>query len=110
MHTLPIKLMLSLMLIPVLVCAEKIKAEDIYVKSCYVCHGENASGNMPGVPDLANNERLFTDREDNIVERIKTGIQTPGNIAMPPNGGNPDLTDEELLSVLRYVKKIANSD
>lgn len=106
MEILPNILMLSLILIPELVSAEKKKTEDIYFQTCYVCHGDDASGIMPGVADLADSEMLFTETEENIVVRIKAGIQTPGKIAMPPKGGNPELTDDELLSVLRYVKQL----
>lgn len=82
------------------------EAEEIYFSNCIVCHGDDGSGNMPGVPDLAENESLFRDSEQAIVERLKSGIQRPGGIAMPPRGGNPGLTDEQLLSVLRYVKQL----
>lgn len=82
------------------------EAEEIYFRSCVVCHGDDGSGAMPGVPDLADSEALLTDSEQAIVARLKTGIQRPGGIAMPPGGGDPNLTDEQLLSVLRYVKQL----
>lgn len=81
-------------------------AEQIYLSTCIVCHGDDGTGNMPGVLDMANSETLFTDSEQNIVARMKSGIQRPGGIAMPPRGGDPTLTDRQLLDVLRYLKQV----
>jgi len=81
-------------------------AEQIYYNTCIVCHGDDGTGNMPGVPDLSTSGSLFTDSEQAIVARMKSGIQKPGGIAMPPRGGSPTLTDRQLLEVLRYLKQI----
>ncbi|MCW8955974.1 MAG: cytochrome c [Gammaproteobacteria bacterium] len=89
-----------------LVDAAELSGEQIYMQTCIVCHGDDGSGNMPGVPDLADNKQLLTEKDSVIVERIKAGIQSPGNLSMPARGGNPDLTDEQLLSVLVYVKQL----
>lgn len=86
--------------------AEELSAEQIYIQSCIVCHGDDGSGNMPGVPDLADNKKLLIEENSVILKRIKSGIQTSGNLSMPAKGGNPDLTDKELLSVLVYTKKL----
>lgn len=82
------------------------EAEAIYFETCFVCHGDDGTGNMPGVPDLTENAALFSEKESVIVARLKAGIQKPGNIAMPPKGGNPALNDEQLLDVLRFVKRL----
>lgn len=82
------------------------EAERIYLNICVVCHGDDGSGNMPGVPDLADSDSLFSDSEEEIMARMKSGIQKPGSIAMPPKGGDPGLTDEQLRSLLRYVRKL----
>ncbi len=81
-------------------------AEQIYFRVCYICHGDDAAGNMPGVADLADNKSLFSDNEQLVIQRIKSGINRPGKLSMPPKGGDPDLTDEQLSSVLHYVKSL----
>lgn len=81
-------------------------AENLYMKTCLVCHGVDGSGVMPGVPDLQDNKRLFVDSEKDIVARLKTGMQSEGNINMPPYGGNPELSDKQLLLLLRHVKTL----
>lgn len=89
-----------------LINAEEMTAEQIYLQNCTVCHGDDGSGNMPGVPDLADSKTLMTEKKSIILEKMKSGIQSPGNLSMPPRGGNPKLTDEQLLSVLNYMRQI----
>jgi len=91
-----------------MVGANPLSPEQLYQQSCLVCHGDDGSGNMPGVPDLADSKTLSENDDAFLLGRIKAGIQTPGNIVMPPKGGNPALTDEQLLSVLRYVRQLLN--
>ena len=86
--------------------AEELSAEQIYMQTCSVCHGYDGSGNMPGVSDLAENKKLMLEDEKSIVQNIKSGIESSGGLSMPAKGGNPELTDKELLSVLQYVKKM----
>jgi len=99
-------IMIWLLLLAGFVEAEELSADQIYIQTCIVCHGDDGSGNMPGVPDLADNKNLMIEENSVIVKRMKSGILTPGNLSMPAKGGNPELTDKELLSVLVYVKKL----
>ena len=85
------------------------RSKDLYMQTCYVCHGEDGGSVMPGVPDLHDNMRLFIDSEKDIVTRLKTGMQSEGNINMPPYGGNPELSDKQLLLLLRYVKTLVKN-
>jgi len=101
-----ILIMIWLLLFSSFVKAEQLSAEQIYIQTCFVCHGDDGSGNMPGVPDLAENKKLMYEENSVIVKRMTSGIQTSGNLSMPAKGGNPDLTDKQLLSVLVYVKNL----
>lgn len=85
--------------------AEDMSAEQIYIQNCNICH-DDGSGNMPGVSDLADSKTLMTEKEAVILEKMKSGIQSEGNLSMPARGGNPKLTDEQLLNVLHYVKQL----
>lgn len=86
--------------------AEEMDGQGIYLKTCYVCHGDDGSGNMPGVTDLAENPRLFTESESALIARIKSGIPGESGVSMPPKGGSPDLSDTQLKSVLQYIKQM----
>ncbi|HEY9052048.1 MAG TPA: cytochrome c [Gammaproteobacteria bacterium] len=103
-------LMLSLVLLPLLAYAQKNNAEEVYFQTCIICHGDDGSGSMPGVPDLADSKSLFVDKNEVILARLKAGIQTQGNVSMPPKGGNPDLTDDQLLEVLLYLKELVKGE
>lgn len=80
--------------------------ETLYMQTCYICHGDDGTGYMPGVPDLKDNKKLFVDKETRIARRIKQGMDSNGSISMPPKGGNPNLSDAEILALVRYVKQL----
>ena len=87
--------------------AEVISGEQIYVQNCMVCHGDDGSGAMPGVPDLAENKELTATDNKVLIKRIKNGIEKPGaTVVMPPKGGNPDLNDNQLDAVVRYLRQL----
>lgn len=89
------------------VSANSITGEQVYMGACMVCHGDDGSGGMPGVPDLAGNIALFSGDDTSLINRIKEGIVTPGApVSMPPNGGNPDLTEKQMELVLEYIRTI----
>jgi len=83
-----------------------INSEKIYMKNCMVCHADDGSGAMPGVADLTESREWLTLSESQLLTRLKKGIQKPGaTVTMPPKGGNPDLTDNELKAVINYMRK-----
>ncbi|NIA02612.1 MAG: c-type cytochrome [Planctomycetia bacterium] len=89
------------------VSASPMSGEQVYIGSCMVCHGDDGSGGMPGVPDLTGNKALFNGDDASLITRIKAGIVTPGApVSMPPNGGNPDLTEQQMELALEYLRKI----
>lgn len=79
----------------------------IYQQSCIACHGENGKGAIPGVLDITGkNSPLLKHSDAVLLKRIEEGFQGPGStMAMPPKGGNPNLTHEEIKSVLLYMKQ-----
>lgn len=102
-----ILLITGLLVVMPLVHAETLSAEQIYMQNCMVCHASDGSGAMPGVSDMTENKRLFSESEEVLVDRMKQGIQVKGApLSMPPKGGNPNLTDSELLKALKHLKKI----
>lgn len=107
----PTSICLTVMLwLPFNLHAEPTDGKAIYLKTCYVCHGDDGSGNMPGVSDLSKNTRLFIEPEITLIARIKNGIPGSSGVSMPPKGGNPDLSDEQLKSVLHYIKQMVKQE
>lgn len=81
-----------------------LSGKAIYNKTCIACHGANGEGAINGVPKLS--ERLPLSSDEVHLQHIKNGLLSPGSpMAMPANGGNPNLTDEDITAVLNYIEK-----
>lgn len=76
----------------------------LYETTCVACHGAKAQGAIAGVPDLA--KRL--DQADAVlVAHILNGFQTKGSpMAMPPKGGNPNLTAADAKAIVTYLRAL----
>lgn len=82
-----------------------------YQSLCSACHGQDAKG-LPNLgKDLTSSEFLKTKTDREFVEFIITGRPSsdPENttgIDMPPRGGNPALTDEDIADIVAYVRTL----
>ena len=80
--------------------------KTIYQQTCIVCHGGNGKGAIPGVPDFTSSNSPLKNSDAVLLDRAIKGYQTPGSpMAMPPRGGNPKLTDNDLKQALGYIRK-----
>ena len=78
----------------------------IYEQTCVACHGVKGKSSIPGVADLAGRNGPLTKSDGELITSIRDGVQRPGSMmTMPPKGGNPALTDEEIQAVLDYIRK-----
>lgn len=76
----------------------------LYEASCIACHGAKARGAIPGVPDLAKGGRL-SKPDAELVANILNGFQSKGSpMAMPPKGGNPNLTAADAQALVTYMR------
>lgn len=83
------------------------KTEMIYMNSCIACHGADGSGVMPGVKDLADPNGALIKKDEELIRAIRYGVRAArGGIAMPPNGGNPNLTDADIRSLISYLRAV----
>jgi disulfide bond formation protein DsbB len=84
--------------------------EELYV-ACAACHGMDARGVQGLGKDLHNNEFMANMSDDEIVTFLKTGrsasheLNSTG-VDMPPKGGNPALSDEDLLDIVAYMRTL----
>lgn len=99
-------LFISFYLLPSLALCEESKGKEVYNTTCVVCHGADGEGAIPGVPDFTTKDGpLKTKSDELLVKHMLEGFQSKGSsMAMPPKGGNVDLTEEDLKAVLQFMK------
>lgn len=86
--------------------------EAIYGTTCAACHGADAQGVAGLGPALVNNAFVAGLSDAELIEFLETGrpADHPDNttgVAMPPKGGNPSLSDEDLADVAAYLREIS---
>lgn len=80
--------------------------ESIYPSSCVACHAADGAGVLPGVPDLTPTDGPLALADAGLMKRVAEGFQSPGSpMAMPPRGGNPGLSDEDIKAVVLYMRQ-----
>lgn len=73
----------------------------LYAQACSACHGADGRGVIPGAPDLTKSGGVLSQAHDVILDRIENGYSTAGSpIAMPPRGGDPNLSDEDIEDIV----------
>ena len=82
-----------------------------YDQLCVTCHGPVGEG-MPGLGKPFTTSEFVASTDDMaLLAFVKTGrpISNPANttgIDMPPKGGNPALTDEDILNIIAYIRTL----
>jgi len=80
------------------------RGENLYLQNCMVCHADDGTGAMPGVPDLEENRAWSTMNKIKLLTRLKQGIQkSDESMGMPAKGGNPNLTNKDLNEIINYM-------
>lgn len=83
----------------------------LYIVSCAACHGEGAEGiDQLGLP-LSTSGFVLGKTDKELVTFIKMGRSPwdPANttgIDMPPKGGNPAITDDQLQQIVDYLRAV----
>lgn len=102
-------LITSLFLLSGAQVAPAAEGKALYEATCIACHGAKAQGAIPGVPDLAKGGRL-TKADAVLSANILNGFQTKGSpMAMPPKGGNPDLTAADVQALVTYMRALTGT-
>jgi disulfide bond formation protein DsbB len=92
------------------------KGKEIFNMTCLACHGEGGVG----VPNLGKDMTVSTfiheSSDEDLLAFIKKG-RDPGDpanttgVSMPSKGGNPALSDEDLMDVIAYIRTLnANAE
>ncbi|MFV1969810.1 MAG: c-type cytochrome [Acidimicrobiia bacterium] len=82
---------------------------DVYKATCSACHGGDLAGVDGLGKPLAPSDFVASQSESDLAAFVTTGrsVDDPANttgVAMPPRGGNPALSDQDLLNVAAYLK------
>ena len=79
--------------------------------TCAACHGPDAKG-LPNLgKDMTTSEFILGSSDAELLEFIKVGrsVSDPANttnVDMPPKGGNPALSDEDLADIIAYMRTL----
>jgi len=91
------------------------EGQGVFQSVCFACHGPDARG-IPGLgKNLVDSPFVHGLRDDELLQFIIQGrdpsdpLNTTG-VAMPPRGGNPALTDDQLRAVIAYVRTLSTSE
>lgn len=85
--------------------------QELFVSNCGTCHGPAGAGIQGLGKPLTTSEFVGGMSDQDLLTFIKTGrpADDPLNssgVAMPPKGGNPALTNEQLLAIIAYIRSI----
>ena len=87
------------------------KGNALFHTSCVACHGKGGVGIAGNGKALANNAFIQSLDEDGLFEFISKGrsptdpLNTTG-IQMPPKGGNPAMSEDDILDVIAYLRTL----
>jgi mono/diheme cytochrome c family protein len=86
-------------------------AGEKHFQVCAGCHGPDAKG-LPNLgKDMTTSVFIKGSTDEELVDFIKTGRpigdpENTTNVDMPPKGGNPAFSDEELFDVVAYLRTL----
>ncbi len=85
--------------------------QAIFDRICATCHGKDANGLPKLGKGLRGNEFTKSQSDAELVAFMKTGrpathpLNTTG-VDMPPKGGDPTITDEDLQNVVAFLRTL----
>ena len=87
------------------------QGEGQYQATCSACHGADGQGVENLGVSLVDSQFVRDNTDAELLEYVKVGraVDDPLNttgIAMPPKGGNPALTDDQITAIIAYIRSI----
>jgi len=80
--------------------------KETFEKTCVACHGADGAGAFPGTPDFTDRSGALSKSDSVLIDHITNGFQSEGSpMAMPPKGGNPNLSATDVSEVLKYIRE-----
>ena len=75
--------------------------ENTYKTACFACHGTGAAG-APKLGDKAAWKDRIAQGNEKLYEHSLKGFKGAKGV-MPPKGGRPNLTDDQIKAVVAYM-------
>jgi mono/diheme cytochrome c family protein len=90
---------------------DAVKGQPLFVTYCSACHGPDAKGIKGLGRDLTHNEWVEALSDSEFLAYVNQGraADDPRNVSgvpMPPKGGNPALTDQEIMHIIAHVRSL----
>ncbi|HMN29035.1 MAG TPA: c-type cytochrome [Caldilineaceae bacterium] len=87
------------------------KGKQLFLGTCAACHGPTGEGVKGLGKDMTHSEFIAGLSDADLMDFIKKGrpIDDPLNttgVMMPPKGGNPTLTDAQLMDIIAFIRSI----
>lgn len=82
--------------------------KELFIPTCGACHGPEGKGVENLGKDMTNSEFIAERTDAELLEFVKVGrapdhpLNTTG-VLMPPKGGNPVLSDQDILDIIAYI-------
>jgi mono/diheme cytochrome c family protein len=91
--------------------ADPAHGRAVYLKTCAACHAPDGSGVKAQGANLRESEFVKGKTDDQLLAFVKAGRQpfdpeTKLHLSMPARGGNPALTDQDLVDAITNVREI----
>ena len=85
------------------------RGKEVYIESCAGCHGPNGEGLEGLGKPLIGRKFVQNSTDDELATLVKLGRPTwdPANttgVDMPPKGGNPALSNDDLLDIIAFLR------
>jgi mono/diheme cytochrome c family protein len=90
---------------------EAVLGQELVDQSCTACHGKDYTGVSGLGTSFVDNAYIRDHADAEVVAFIKEGrlSDAPENVtgvAMPPYGGNPRLTDDDLAAIVAFLRTL----
>ena len=87
------------------------KGKDLFAGTCSACHGPSGEGVTGLGKPFTTSDFVPSQSDEQLLAFLKVGRPTsdPANttgVDMPPKGGNPALTDEQLMDIIAYIRTL----
>lgn len=80
--------------------------QAVYQGTCIACHGAGGEGALPGVSDLTESNGSLSKPDEQLKRNIINGFSNPDSpLSMPPKGGDPSLSEDDIDAVIRYMRE-----